>query len=487
MPLSASEQAVESERQLINLMLSSKFAVKEAIDSGVLPEHFGAINQPLVQAIYEEFKTGPRKLTRDNYRDRWAKRDKRQVLVYMDQYDACVHAVADANDLGRHIKAVRNGYAMRGLRNAAAAMEEGMKAGETGAAIATRMSEILSEAAAVASQRSEFVSAADIAPQKVAWLWYGRIAIGKTNLISGEGGVGKGALTMDLASRVTTGTPMPVTGDVVKGSVLILSAEDDAADTIVPRLLAAKADLSKVQILRSVISLDTDLAVVEAAIKKLGDVKLVIIDPISAFTGKTRDEEVPVRGFLRPIERLAQQNAVAVILVKHFKKGAASAKERVSGSVAWVNAARVAIGVSPDKDDESTKHLYRIKGNNSREVASLTYRTVPSAYDPEVVAVEWGGETTYRADDFCGGPDGAGRSRVKEAQDIITEALASGPMDSDEIQQLLENRGISRQTMWRAKDAAGIKARKAGRGKWQWLLPATEGTGYQPGFSDDWK
>jgi hypothetical protein len=91
--------------------------------------------------------------------------------------------------------------------------------------------------------------ASEIEPQSIQWLWPFRIAIGKQTLIAGEPGLGKSQLTIALAAAVSTGGHWPCDeGRASLGSVIILSAEDDAADTIVPRLSAAGADLDRVLI-----------------------------------------------------------------------------------------------------------------------------------------------------------------------------------------------------------------------------------------------
>ena len=131
---------------------------------------------------------------------------------------------------------------------------------------------------------------ADVQPERIEWLWPGRIAIGKQTLIGGEPGLGKSQITAALAAAVTTGLWPCDEGRAPKGSVLILSAEDDAADTIRPRLDAAGADPYAVRLISAVVqsdgkgrrtfNLQADLSLLETAIKSIGDVRLVIIDPV---------------------------------------------------------------------------------------------------------------------------------------------------------------------------------------------------------------
>jgi putative DNA primase/helicase len=81
--------------------------------------------------------------------------------------------------------------------------------------------------------------------------------------------------------------------------VIILNAEDGADDTVVPRLIAAGADLNRVHIVSAVLqeggrgrrtfNLQADLALLEQKIAEIGDVVLVIIDPVSSYTVSTSE------------------------------------------------------------------------------------------------------------------------------------------------------------------------------------------------------
>src|SRR5262249_48918990 len=178
--------------------------------------------------------------------------------------------------------------------------------------------------------------AADICPRPIGWLWPGRIPLGKITLIAGDPALGKSLLTIDLASHVSTGTDWPV--DLSRGphgDVLLLSAEDDATDTIRPRLEAAGARIDRVHIVEGIrckdrhtaaslyrmVSLKRDLEAVEQYLCRLPQARLLVIDPISAYLDDADSHNnSEVRGLLAPLATLAQQHNVAILCVTHLNK-----------------------------------------------------------------------------------------------------------------------------------------------------------------------
>ena len=65
--------------------------------------------------------------------------------------------------------------------------------------------------------------AAQIVPQKIEWIWPGRLARGKHTCIAGEPGTGKSQLTISIVAAVTTGGDWPCgEGRAPVGNVIIL-------------------------------------------------------------------------------------------------------------------------------------------------------------------------------------------------------------------------------------------------------------------------
>jgi Bifunctional DNA primase/polymerase, N-terminal/AAA domain len=135
--------------------------------------------------------------------------------------------------------------------------------------------------------------AIDVTRTDVTWLWPGRIALGKVSVIAGNPGLGKSQLAAFLAATVSTGREWPCReGQAPLGDAIMLTAEDDAGDTVIPRLEVANADLSRIHFVNinnsgRTFDLLLDVQKLEQEIRRLGDIRLIIIDPITAFLKST--------------------------------------------------------------------------------------------------------------------------------------------------------------------------------------------------------
>lgn len=351
---------------------------------------------------------------------------------------------------------------------------------------------------------------ADVKPQPIRWLWPRRIAIGKLTLLVGDPDVGKSFLTLDMAARVTRGRGWPNCPDATAepGGVVLLSAEDDLADTIQPRLAAAGTDMHRVAALTAVrvhdfeagtyrafhFDLTRDLAHLEDAIRKTHDCRLVILDPVSAYLGRTDSHrDAAIRGLLAPLAELAARCGVAVVAVMHLRKGEGPAMYRAMGSVGFVAAARAAYAVIKDKDDPTgTRRLMLpLKNNLSPNLDGLAYCIDSDGSTNGHPVVMWESEpVSISADEALASPltqpcrRGPPPSERREAAEWLRRALADGPRPAKDLFRQAESVGISKTTLKRAKAELDVVAEKASwEGPWAWRLPEVSHEGVQVGPS----
>ena len=341
--------------------------------------------------------------------------------------------------------------------------------------------------------------ALEIEPEQVEWLWPSRIAKGKHTCIAGEPGTGKSQLSIAIASAISTGGAWPCReGCASLGSVIILSAEDGAADTIIPRLMAAGADRGRIHIVSAVhtenskgrraFNLQADLEKLEKKIAEVGDVALVVFDPISSYMGKTDSHKnAEVRGVLEPIGEMAERMGVAILSVTHFSKGDAitttKALHKFIGSIAFVGAPRAAFAVFEDPDDKDRRLFLHAKNNLAAPPHGLAFRLEQAMLEEGIVTsrVRWEDEhVTMTANEALATDIASGsRNASEEAKCFLRELLAAGPVPANEVKSETEGAGLSWATVRRAKTRLGIKPRReavdgtglAGDGRWMWALP----------------
>jgi predicted ATP-dependent serine protease len=231
--------------------------------------------------------------------------------------------------------------------------------------------------------------ASDVKPEKLAKLWNGRFFLGKLGFIAGEPGLGKSLIGILWRPRCPRGDWPGREGAACRGDVIYITAEDGAADTIRPRLEAARADLHRVHIIESVtdhlgvrpFNLVSDLDRLEQCLQAVRKPRLVIIDPINACLSATygrsfnANDVAQVRALLRRLEALAIKYRVAIVCITHLTKAkSGSPLSRVAGSFAFVAAARSGFMVVRGKDDPEQRIFMPAKNNLGRDIGALAFR-----------------------------------------------------------------------------------------------------------------
>jgi putative DNA primase/helicase len=313
------------------------------------------------------------------------------------------------------------------------------------------------------------------------WLDPGRIAMGKVNMIAGDPGLGKSFMTMELAaraSRAEIGCP--------GASVVIMSAEDDPCDTIVPRLKNMCANLNTVHIIEGIrhkdgdfvdlIDLDRDIKQLEDMIEDLFPVSLLIIDPISAYMGSVDSHNnTEVRRVLGRLSMLAARTGAAVVCVTHLNKDSTSGRNavyRTMGSLAFTAAARTVQLVTkyettPGHEDEHARH---------KRIVSMVKNNLGRIMPARVFIVREPGICTWLdeeididADHFANGRAtfDAPETKTDRAVEFLERMLETGAYPITEIQERGAALGLSKKVLKRARQS--IKAHHFKHGDvWYW-------------------
>ncbi len=352
-------------------------------------------------------------------------------------------------------------------------------------------------------QRGALVSklASEIKRRRVDWLWHSRLPLGMLTLIDGDPALGKSGITVDLAARVTTGRKMPHSAEAARpaADVVFLCAEDDYARTVRPRLEAAGADLARCHCVMGVgraddplpFSLLDDMALLEAKVRESG-ATLVVIDPILSFLDSRTDthKDQSVREALGGVKRFAERTGCAVLALRHLnKKAEGQAIYRGGGSIAFTATARVQLTVGRDPEGGAGCIVCVSKTNLGPVPQSVHYGMKTMRLDPlpddedrseiETSMIEWGELGAMTADEMLNQSADRGRParESKRAEEFLRDALADGPVAVEKLIAAAEAEGISKNTLYRAKQSLGLDSVQTGYGTKTrcWRLPHAAG------------
>ncbi len=326
------------------------------------------------------------------------------------------------------------------------------------------------------------VRLSSVRARPVEWLWPGWLPLGKLCDLSGDPGLSKSTLLLDLAARVSTSGVMPDGARGASGGVCVMSAEDGLEDTILPRLRAAGADLARVGFFegynREPLVLPDHIDRIEVRLRDY-DARLLLIDPLVAFLAQARSDQ-EVRKCLHPVKVLAERLRCTVLWLRHLsKRGGPKAIYRGSGHVSIIGAARPGLLVGEDPADPARRVLAHAKSNLAPRQRSLTY-ALHEVPEFGCCRIAWGGPSELTADDLC---DAVSRkekeereeakSRLEAAVEFLSAALKDGPRVVEELREEAKVLGVSWHAMRRAIKVVRATVAYPGRtasGKHEWSL-----------------
>jgi hypothetical protein len=328
------------------------------------------------------------------------------------------------------------------------------------------------------SQKANIPTASDwslvrytsIAATTIDWMWKGYLAIGKLTMLNGEPGSGKSFLSLDIAARVSRGADWPdgAANPFPPSSVLVLTEEEDPADTIKPRFLAAGGDPANLIMLNvgegSHFQIEKDTPKLKDMLMEVTPpVRLLILDPVLDYTKINKDKDDEVRTALNTLKGLAKDLDAAVLGINHLnKKTDQGAIHRVAGARGWVSYARLnfLVGIK-----DGMRHLVTLKTNIVKNTGSFAFTLVDAIANEGsltitgIPVVRWQGKGELTPDDLM--TRAAGAKETENPNEIIIglkDILKDGKWCSAEwVIRQADDRGWQKRSVQRAADKMGIE------------------------------
>ena len=312
----------------------------------------------------------------------------------------------------------------------------------------------------------QMIKMSEIQSQEVSWLWYPFIPYGKLTIIQGDPGDGKTTLVLNIAAWLSKGegldNEMKLSEPV---NVIYQSAEDGLADTVKPRLELAGADCERILVIDEK---EKSLSMVDERLEKAivrTKARMLILDPIQAYLGGGMDmnRANEARDMTKKLGALAEKYQCAIILIGHMNKAAGNkAAYRGMGSIDFFAVARSVLLVGRVEGEPNIRAVVQIKNN----LAAFGH---PKAFALSEDGFQWLGDYEITADEVLGGI-APKANKMEQAKRLLRElALTTDAIQSNEIFDMADEKGISKRTLENAKRELGIRARKINN-SWYWEL-----------------
>ena len=344
-------------------------------------------------------------------------------------------------------------------------------------------------------RRLQLTWADTIIPKRVVWGWKtnetnGRIPAGSLTLMAGREGTGKSSAAIWFCAQITAGT-LPGSYFGVPRRVLYCAAEDSWEHTLVPRLMAAGADLAmvaRVEVVEKkesigVLTLPHDIDSLKLSIRD-NDVALLVLDPLMSYMHARLDthKSADVRQALDPMAKLADATGAIVLAIAHFNKASGSdAATLITGSGAFKDVPRAVFGFARKKD--GTGVVSQVK--NSLGLSDLPHLSYEIKATP--VSIEGGAEDigmfmmTGESNESVGDvlSDAAGGTEKRTKTDLAVEWLNvylrehGGSVDAEEVKKAAKDgEGISESTLHRARIKLCVQSyQPVHKGPFIWRFP----------------
>lgn len=319
------------------------------------------------------------------------------------------------------------------------------------------------------------------------------------SILIGDEGIGKSLFWVRLAAAVTTGKPLHEIGLPARDpqTVVLVITEDDWGSTVLPRLVAAGADLEHIR----VVSADTtgsgapefprDLYLIEEMDERPA---LIVVDTFIDTLGNGASfatSQGAIRALV-PMRNLSVKTGAAVLLVTHTNRTKTkNARDKYGSSSEIRKKARMTLFAQ--RDDDGFLAVGPEKSNLTRsDIKAATFQ-IKSAeledfgYDEHGEVVTTGtlfyaGESQYTAKELIArnaenANASVDRQERKDAQLWLHGFLElNGTMESRDIKREANLAGISTRTLQRARNDLKLAVGYVGQPPVStWSLPPNEG------------
>ena len=294
--------------------------------------------------------------------------------------------------------------------------------------------------------------------EKVKTLWHPYIISGAVNLIQGDSSTGKSYLSQAIITALTTGQALPNAEPMPPCYVVIQNGENSLKGVVKPRLVELGADFKYI---KSIDDSDNPLSLLSPDIEKMISqykAKLFVADPIQAFANIYNQQLM--RKILMHLRGVGERHDCAILLVGHLRKSRTQSQYRGFGSQDIYNAIPSVMNLGRVNDD--VRVMVHSK-SNFFEVGTPMSFSLKGGF-------QWLGEYDITLDELLANPASSNRERQRDkAKAFLTELLADGEVDSNEVLTLAKEAGIAEKTLRRAKIDLGVASVQLAD-KWVWSL-----------------
>ena len=217
------------------------------------------------------------------------------------------------------------------------------------------------------------VEMSGIDEKEIHWLWPNYIPSESLTLINGDPNAGKSWFALDMACRVSRGLAWPdLSTNIQPSNTYYMTYEDSLSQIIKKRIRTLGGDPKRIIAYNSkhplylYLSEEEGMTRLEAEIVRIGNVRLLIIDPILDFMSAANPNAIEVvRALLTPIISMCERHNIACLMIGHLNKDQLkSAIYRAGGSTGgWMGKARSAFLIARDPDDKMKRYLMPVKCN----------------------------------------------------------------------------------------------------------------------------